>query len=481
MQFPDTKPQQPVPVPRAQPRMQGQPRVLGSAPDAVSYGQYHARYSRLIPDLRPGEMVIVVLRRHISVVLMRLLLPLLLLGAWTFGLFFVLPLIEGLQTDPLLAGGFDGPVAPAWVPPTLTGIYLFIAGLLAFWTLYIYLDWKDDWLALTTRRLVMMDKTLIFHETRREVPVLKIQNIVAEYPRLLSMYLDFGDLSVDTAGVGLLVFKDLPHPRQMREVIFMQQAALKGSQVPPEDKRKAAMRNLLKGADPNLHNRPTPPNGQPQIPGRGETQLIDYSSVSGVGLLSRFFPLGPQRNASGVTWHKHWAFLFRGLLWPVLVYAATLAAWFALRVTGVLASLNPLDDILSWMAVLLLPVCLLWAAWSWEDWRNDLYRLDKDRIYHVESLPFGLREESTETLVSRVTDVSYSVPGPVAHVLNFGNVVIKTPGEETEIVFQGIARPREVQGEIMARVDEYRLKEQAGIDTEIEAWIKAYDDVKRGK
>jgi hypothetical protein len=150
-------------------------------------------------------------------------------------------------------------------------------------------------------------------------------------------------------------------------------------------------------------------------------------------------------------------------------------------VTGVLAALNPLNDILGWVALLLLPVCLVWAVWSWEDWRNDLYRLDKERVYHVESLPFGLREESTETLVSRITDVSYSVPGPLSHLLNFGNVLIKTPGESSEIVFKGIPRPREVQGEIMARVDEHRLKDQADMEGEIEAWIKAYDDVKREK
>ncbi|HEY0070513.1 MAG TPA: PH domain-containing protein [Chloroflexia bacterium] len=478
MQFQDTTPQQPVP---AQPRMGvRQPRVLGSAPGAVPAGHYHAKYSRLIPDLRPGEMVVVVLRRHVSVVLLQLALPFLLLGAWTFGLFFVLPLVGSLQTDPLLTGGFEGPTSPAWVPATLTGIYVLLAGLLAFWALYNYLDWRDDWLALTTRRLIMMDKTLIFHETRREVPVLKIQNIVAEYPRMLSMYLDFGDLSVDTAGVGLMVFKDLPHPREMREVIFLQQAALSASQAPPEDRRKAAMRSLIQGANPNAHSRPTPPNGQQQIPGRGDTQLIDYSSVSGLGLLGRFFPLGPQRSGKAVTWHKHWIYLVRGLLWPVFLYSVALVSWFVLRITGVLAALNPLDDVLGWAAILLLPVCLVWAVWSWEDWRNDLYRLDAERIYHVESLPFGLREESTETLVTRITDVSYSVPSPLSHLLNFGNVLIKTPGESSDIVFKGIPRPRDVQGEIMARVDEHRLKDQAGIDGEIEAWIKAYDDVKRG-
>lgn len=457
------------------------PRVLGSASGAASFGQHHARYSRLIPDLRPGETLVVLQRRHISVLITGLVLPALMLGIWLTGLFFVLPFVAGLQTDPLLAGGFDAPTAPSWVPATLTALYLALAGLLALWAAYIFLEWKDDWLALTTQRLIVMDKLLFIHETRREVPIVKVQNIVADYPRLLSMSLDFGDLTVDTAGVGVLTFKDLPHPRSMREAIFAQQAALKANQAPPEDRRRAAIRSLLQGADPLAHSRPTPPNGYPRLPGRGETQLIDATGVSGYGLFNRIFPFSPQRASGGVTWHKHWIFLLRGLLLPALVYAVALAAWLALRINGTLASVGWLDITLSWTAVLLLPVCVAWAVWNWEDWRNDLYRLDHERLYHTESLPFGLREESKETLVTRITDVSYTMPGPLSHLFNFGNVLIKTPGESTEFLFKSIPRPREVQGEIMARLDEHRLKDTAGMDREIEAWIKAYDDVKRGK
>jgi hypothetical protein len=85
-----------------------------------------------------------------------------------------------------------------------------------------------------------------------------------------------------------------------------------------------------------------------------------------------------------------------------------------------------------------------------------------------------------ETLINRISDVMYEVPGPLANLLNYGNVVIKTPGEATEFDFKGIPCPREVQQEIMERVDEYRRKGAAGADREIEAWIKAYHDVVRG-
>ena len=125
------------------------------------------------------------------------------------------------------------------------------------------------------------------------------------------------------------------------------------------------------------------------------------------------------------------------------------------------------------------PVCFAWALWNWEDWRNDTYRLDGERLSHVESLPFGMREQSKETLISRVSDVMYLVPGPLANLLDYGDVVIKTPGEATEFVFAGVPCPREVQQEIMDRVDDHRRAGAAGTDREIAAWLRTYHDVTR--
>jgi hypothetical protein len=102
-------------------------------------------------------------------------------------------------------------------------------------------------------------------------------------------------------------------------------------------------------------------------------------------------------------------------------------------------------------------------------------------VYRVESLPLGMREQSQETLIGRVTDVSYVIPGVLANLLDFGDVLVKTPGEGADILFHGIPHPREVQQEIMVRVDEHRLEESASVDHEIEGWIRAYHDVTRVK
>ena len=55
----------------------------------------------LIPDLRAGERVVLLQRRHPAVLFGRLLKPLLLLALWLLSLIFVPPFIAGLQPDAL--------------------------------------------------------------------------------------------------------------------------------------------------------------------------------------------------------------------------------------------------------------------------------------------------------------------------------------------------------------------------------------------
>jgi hypothetical protein len=272
--------------------------------------------------------------------------------------------------------------------------------------------------------------------------------------------MDFGDIRIDTAGVGTLHFESLRRPKELREAIFRQQKALESLQPPPEDQRKSAVRALILGAPPVE-------KGRRQAAGGGVT--------AGRGAVGY-----PRRGMPAVRiWHKHWAFLVRGLALPALLWAGVCISWLLSVVLGEPSVVGPVEQVLIWAVLLLLPVCAAWAIWIVEDWRNDVYKLDHERLYHIESLPFGLREQSKETLISRITDVMYVIPGPLANMLDYGSVVIKTPGEATEFVFAGIPRPRGVQQEIMQRVDYERRKAEES-DHEIEAWIKAYHEVVRG-
>ncbi len=404
---------------------------------------------RVIPDLRPGERVLVLMRRHPVVLFVRLVGPLLLLALWVTSLFFMPTVVRGLQPDPITLSGTG---LPGWVAPVVMFLWLVLCLPILTWGAYVTFDWLDHWIALTTRRVIIMDKILFLRESRREAPVLKIQNVTATYPHALGTALDFGDVQIDTAGVGVFTFESVSRPRAIREAVFAQQAAWRAVQPPPEDYRRAAIRGILDGRDPADY-----------LPPAVAARMADRDASTGP------HPV--------IVWRKHPFYLARTMILPLLSYAALMSLW------GVSATLDgqgltgPLASKLGWGLALFTPICIAWMLWNWEDWRIDLYKLDHERVYHIDSLPLGLREESKETLITRITDVSYVVPSLLAHLFNFGDVVIKTPGEATEFVFRGIPNPREVQQEIMTRLDEYRLKEHSGVDREIEGWLKAYHDV----
>src|SRR5262249_52569245 len=197
-------------------------------------------HRRLIPDLRAGEGGVLLQRQHPFVLVRKLAWPLLLLALWLVASVFALPLIARLQPDPL------GPPAEgvsAWLPSALWLGWVGLAAVLVLWGAYLVLDWSDDWVALTNRRLIIMDKSPFLREARREAPIARVQNVTADYPNSLGVALDFGDLKVDTAGIGVLTFGNLPHPRTMREAIFAQQAANNAAQPSAEDRRKAIARS----------------------------------------------------------------------------------------------------------------------------------------------------------------------------------------------------------------------------------------------
>ena len=419
------------------------------------------RHGNVIPDLRPGEGVVLLARRHPLTILRALLVPLGLLILWVPGLLLALSLSEGLRTDPLLNPG--GP--PPWASTAVLLVYLGLGALVLAWLLYAALNWRSDWVALTTRRVIFMDKTLFIREARREAPLLKVQNVIANYPNGAAVAFDYGDLSVDTAGTGTLTFRSVPRPRAFREAIFGQQKLLQAHEPPPEDRRAAAVIGIVQGRDPIIL-------GQPR-------NLNVPSGVSGYGALASFLPLAPMRSGDRVTWHKHWWFLVCALALPAIVWVCVVGAWLAAAALADPVAFGGAIAALGWAAVGMTPACFVWALWRWEDWRNDTYHLDSERLSHIESLPFGMREQSKETTISRVSDVMYVVPGPLANLLDFGNVVIKTPGEATEFVFAGVPCPREVQQEIMDTVDEHRRAAAAGTDREIAAWLRTYHDVTR--
>jgi hypothetical protein len=401
----------------------------------------------------PGDEQVIFWRRHHWTVLVRMVLVPIIVTLGTVLLF----LVVSAQLDaPVYEPGLQ--MAQAVVQVILLGlVVLSLVGLV-----YQIWNWSSDWIILTNRRLIVREATPLLREQRREIPLGKVQNAITTLPGPLHMSLNFGRLVVDTAGLGQVRVEDVPNPALLRDLIMAEQKKVMAASQPTRA-------NYLQHVARNiLYDVPAPaaPQGTLAVP----------SPREGFGLFNTLFPFRPQRDGLTVVWHKHWWFLLRGLLIPILLLlffeGVEIAAAVFFTVIG--SDQNPADPILAFVRPFIWFIALLVALYQWEDWRNDYYEIRDDRLIDREALPLGLFEQTKQTELRRITDIRNEVPGPLAMLLDFGDVIIKTPGEAVAFTFDGVPKPREVLGEIMDRIEALREREQFQTTRDMQDLLRAF-------
>ena len=375
-----------------------------------------------LPDLRPDEDIIWHARQHWSLPARRALLPALLP-----------PLAIALAlTWPRWTAALPAP----W-PQVASGTLLVVTVLALARLLWLYLDWTDDMLVMTSQRLALLQKTAFFHESRREIPLDRVQNITVSTSGLLPIWLKYGDLLVEAAGVPPLLAEAIPRPHDLRQRLFELRAQQR--QQANHQRRLAddlAVRAALEG-DPYAESR-TPP--------------------------------------LSLVWRRHWWFLARASLRPLGLLALVVAgAIVGPTLPGLRDELVPVFALALFGLVLVSLGSLVWAFLCW---REDRYVLDGERLLDIKRRPLRLSHEVTQTTLDRVQDVSYRVPNPLAHLLNYGDVSIETAGETQRFTFDGVAHPRAVHAEIGRRVAALRAAERERghqqTRDEVLAYLRAY-------
>lgn len=405
------------------------------------------RDSRGLPA---GETPITWRRHHWTVLLRLVALPL------------ILTLLSFIGVLLLTGGALIGGAGDSGAAGTVLGAVLLVIPLLGLvWTLYSIWDWSSDWFILTNSRIIVRESQPLRREERREIPIGKIQNATSAFPGWLEKSLNFGKLTIDTAGLGTVVFDRVGDPDGLRALVMAEQKRVQGAVVVPRQQyRQEVVRHILYGT-------PAPP-----VP---TLMAIQPSPREGFGTFNTLFPFRPQRDGMTVIWHKHWWYLLLAELLPVfvvLLYEGTNLVLAALN-GAIGATQNPVGDFLAVLRPFVWLAALIFALYQWEDWRNDYYEVREDRVIDVEALPLGLFQETKETELRRITDVRNDMHG-LGILLNFGNIVIKTPGESTAFTFDGVPDPRGVLGEIMDRIEAIREREQAQWARDIQDWLKVY-------
>jgi hypothetical protein len=135
------------------------------------------------------------------------------------------------------------------------------------------------------------------------------------------------------------------------------------------------------------------------------------------------------------------------------------------------------------LALYFIPFMLfLWWLYQYEDWRNDIYRVTKDRIIDRDKKPFG-KESFRSAPIMNIQSVGHEVPNTIGLILNVGDVKINV-GEET-FTFDGVYDPALVHQDISRRMEELVVEtERERINQERErmaTWLEIYHEETKGE
>ena len=87
------------------------------------------------------------------------------------------------------------------------------------WVLWNLADWRNDYLVITTRRVIRREKLILLYEDQAEAPIEKIQNVTLSTGFLGNM-LGYCDLTIDTAAAdSTIFFGRSPYPSKLYALI----------------------------------------------------------------------------------------------------------------------------------------------------------------------------------------------------------------------------------------------------------------------
>jgi uncharacterized membrane protein YdbT with pleckstrin-like domain len=106
------------------------------------------------------------------------------------------------------------------------------------WWLWRFDDWQNDIYQVTATRIIDIERLPFYlREERREASLGMIQNISLEIPGLLGKLLNYGSVTIETAGAGAFTFDYVKDPRGVQAEIFRRVEAFQTKQRQAEVER----------------------------------------------------------------------------------------------------------------------------------------------------------------------------------------------------------------------------------------------------
>lgn len=202
-------------------------------------------FTYFLPPLRHEQGDTITWRKHWIALIKPILLPTLLIVAIT--VFTIFAIVRN---------------AGSWMP-TLIGYSAALVFLFPWW-LWQFDDWQNDTYQVTATRIIDVERLpLYLREDRREASLGVIQNINLEIPGFLARLLNYGSVTVETAGVGAFTFDRVKDPRGVQTEIFHRVEAFQSRQRQEEvERRQAELLDWFSVYDQVRHSA-SPPQQEP--------------------------------------------------------------------------------------------------------------------------------------------------------------------------------------------------------------------------
>ncbi len=342
------------------------------------------------------------------------------------------------------------------------------AGLLAavVYGAWSAMDWSNDYYLVTNRRVVALRRVPLIYDDRQEAPLDMIQS-VAVTSTINQRTFGFGDVVVRTF-TRPIVFQSVPNPNtvaRLLETIWKRRQQVQEQDDREEIGRLLADRlNMQESGEASLEETEIPEGGNPSSP------MIGVSAASMSGMQTRL------ETGGVVTYRKHRFFLFRNMFLPILLSLVGIPLGVVVR-EGIL----PIDRLLGICLVIGVVLAgMVWSAYEYLDWANDLYQVTSEQILALHRKPLG-NEERRAAGLENILSLEYDRPSLLARLLNFGTV--KATVGQVSFTFDEVGDPVHVQEDIFQRMESKKKRasdsQRRQRREEIADWIETYHNLTR--
>ena len=341
------------------------------------------------------------------------------------------------------------------LPNTFTFVIIgFVAFIFLVIVLFRLLDWTNDYFVITNKHLIHHEFDLRgFRITINKIPIKQVQSVEILKPTLIANLFKIGSARVTTAAQkGIILFDNIDDPRLVQEALNRLTSRVKALNA---GEAQAVMRQSLEG-----HFESPPPLREYAEDDETEGET---AQTSGLTTWQRIKNRYTWRVVEGntITYRKHIFILIAGVWLPALI---------ALGLTGVgylLARYTNINDALVAFIVGIVVLGILgWFIWNFEDWRNDTFQVSDRFVVDIDRKPFGFGESRKQAPIANIQNVNADRPGLLPTIFNYGFVYMDTAGVDTDITFENVPHPSQIQADIFQKLElhEQKQRTQRGAD-----------------